>query len=240
MLQILLDMIYPVRCPICGEIVLPKGRKICKTCQEKLIYVEEPRCKRCSKPVEYEEQEYCGDCQRKQYHFDKGFAVWIYDDLMKHSIANFKYHGRKEYAKFYIQEVVRLYQGQIKAFAPDVLVPVPLHRSKYRERGYNQAELLAKGIGRELEIPVIPRLLIRNKKTLPQKKLSDKERLRNLIDAFRWNEKVARRFPGRIKKVMLVDDIYTTGSTMEACSRVLNRAGVDQIYFMVLCVGKRD
>lgn len=238
MFQTILDMIYPVRCPICGEIVLPKGQRSCKACREKLVYIKEPRCKKCSKPIEYEEQEYCSDCQRKQYHFDKGYAVWVYDEAMKQSIARFKYHGKKEYAKFYIQEVLRLYEEQIMKLAPDVIVPVPLHRSKYLKRGYNQADLLARGIGKKLGIPVVSHLLIRNKKTLPQKKLSDKERLRNLSEAFQWNEKAAVRFPEKLTKIMLVDDIYTTGSTMEACARVLQRAGNNTVYFIVLCIGK--
>lgn len=240
MLQAILDMVYPVRCPICGEIVLPKSRMICKVCQDKLIYIEEPRCKKCSKPVEHEEQEYCRDCLRKNYHYDKGFAVWVYDNAMRHSIANFKYHGRKEYAKFYTREVIRLYKEQILKLSPDVIIPVPLHRSKYRERGYNQAQLLASGIGKELKIPVITQVLIRDKKTLPQKKLSDKERLRNLSEAFQWNEKAACRYQEKITKVLLIDDIYTTGSTIEACSRVLQSAGVSQVYFIVLCIGISD
>jgi len=238
LLQAILDMIYPIRCPVCGEIVLPKGQKICTVCQQKLQYIKEPRCKKCSKPIEYEEQEYCSDCSRKEYHFDKGYAVWVYDEAMKHSIANFKYHSKKEYAKFYIQEVVRLYSEKIRILAPDVIVPVPIHRSKYQERGYNQADLLAKGIGRELGIPVISHLLLRNKKTLPQKKLSDKERLRNLSEAFQFNEKAVCSYQGEIARVLLVDDIYTTGATIEACSMVLRVAGINKVYFMILCIGK--
>ena len=238
MFRTILDIIYPVRCPVCGEIVIPKGDKICMACKNKLQYIKEPRCKRCSKPIEQEEKEYCSDCQRKNFHFDKGYSVWIYDDTMKHSIANFKYHSKKEYAKFYTQEMVGLYGNSIKKFSPDVIVPIPIHRSKYLERGYNQADILARGIGKELCIPVLSNLLVRNKKTLPQKKLSDKERLRNLQEAFQLNEKAANCYHKEITKVLLVDDIYTTGSTIETCTNVLKSYGIREIYFIVLCIGK--
>ncbi|MDF2944733.1 MAG: hypothetical protein K0S01_3591 [Herbinix sp.] len=238
MFQEILDIIYPVRCPMCNEIVIPKGEKICSGCKEKLQYVKEPRCKRCSKPIELEEKEYCSDCQRKSFHFDKGYAVWVYDDVMKHSIANYKYHSKKEYAKFYIQEMLQHYRISIEKLAPDVIVPIPIHRSKLLERGYNQADILARGMGKELKIPVASQLLIRNKKTLPQKKLSDKERLRNLQEAFQFNVTAASCFHKGITKVLLVDDIYTTGSTIEACANVLKSRGIKEIYFVVLCIGK--
>lgn len=238
MFQTILDIIYPVRCPACREIVLPKGDKICPSCKEKLPYIREPRCMRCSKPIEQEEKEYCSDCEHKSYHYDKGYAVWAYDDVMRKSVAEFKYHGKREFAKFYAAEILRLYGDKIKSLSPDVIIPVPVHHSKLVERGYNQAELLAKGISAELEIPVLSDLLVRNKKTLPQKLLSDKERLRNLMEAFSWNEKAVMRDKAPIRKVLLVDDIYTTGSTIEACTNVLKSNHVTEVYFIVLCIGK--
>jgi len=236
--QTILDMIYPPRCPVCGEIVLPKKNKVCDPCRSKLQYIMEPRCKKCSKPIEQEEKEFCSDCEKKSFHFTKGYALWIYDETMRHSIAAFKYHSKREYADFYIEELLRIYGDKIRRFSPDAIVPVPLHRSKYRERGYNQAELLACGLGRGLSYPVLSDLLVRNKKTLPQKQLSDKERLRNLQEAFAYNEAVAERFNKELNKILLVDDIFTTGSTIEACTNVLMSKGVKDIWFITLCIGK--
>jgi len=238
LLQTILDMIYPVRCPICDEIVIPKSERICIPCKNKLHYIKEPRCKKCSKPIEQEEKEYCNDCEQKNFQFVKGFAIWSYNDAMKHSIAEFKYHNKKEYAKFYIREMVQIYGEMIKKLSLDAIVPIPIHRSKYLERGYNQADILARGMGKELNLPVLSELLVRNKKTLPQKQLSDKERLRNLREAFGFNIKAAERFEKEISRVLLVDDIFTTGSTIEACSNVLKSNGVRDIYFATLCIGK--
>lgn len=193
---------------------------------------------KCSKPMERDDKEYCSDCERKSYHFDKGYSVWIYNNEMKQSLAAFKYHSKKEYAGFYAEEAIRLYGSAIKKLSPDVIVPVPIHRSKYLERGYNQADILARRIGKVLDIPVLSKLLIRNKKTLPQKKLSDKERLRNLIEAFQYNDKPVINNKRKISKVLLVDDIYTTGSTVEACTNVLKSNGISEVYFIVICIGK--
>lgn len=238
MLQVLLDILYPVRCPVCGEIVIPKGNKICPPCEGRLQFVTEPRCKKCSKPIEEDQREYCSDCECKNFHFDHGYSLWIYDSVMKKSVSDFKYSHKKEYAKYYIQEIVNNYGETIKRLSPDVLVPVPIHKSKYYERGYNQTEILAKGLARELKIPVLTHLLIRNKKTLAQKHLSDKERLRNLRQAFVFNKKEAYKYPNKLKKILLVDDIYTTGSTIEACTNVLMKHGIDRVYFITLCIGK--
>jgi ComF family protein len=231
-------MLYPVRCPVCGDIVIPNDRRICFSCENKLQIISEPRCKKCSKPIEQDQSEYCNDCERKNYHFEYGYSLWAYDSVMKKSISDFKYRFKKEHAKYYINEVIKQYGKTINQLAPDAIIPVPIHKSKYRERGYNQAEILAKGIGRELNIPVLPHLLIRNKKTLPQKQLSDKQRLKNLQEAFIFNNISASDYPRRLERLLLVDDIYTTGSTIEACTNVLLSNGVNYVYFITLCIGK--
>ncbi len=238
MFQTILDIIYPVRCPICMEIVTPKGKRICSNCKERLPYIQEPRCLKCSKPLEVEEKEYCDDCERKDLHFNRGYAVWVYNKMMMQSISAFKYKSKKEYAAFYTEEIITHYKKQLVKLNLDGIVPVPLHRTKYRERGYNQAALLAKGIGDELDIPVLNDLLIRTKKTVPQKTLNDMERLHNLMEAFQYNKKTKSVFRSDLSRVLLVDDIYTTGSTMEACTNVLKENGIKEVYFIVLCIGK--
>lgn len=237
MLQVVLDLIYPARCPVCKEIVIPKGRKICVPCESRLQVIHEPRCKKCSKPLEQDQIEYCSDCERKEYHFEYGYSLWIYDSVMKSSVSNFKYRHKKEYADYYVEMLVKHFGNAIAKMAPDAVVPVPVHKSKYRERGYNQAEILANGIGKRLGIPVMPDFLVRSKKTLPQKQLSDKERLKNLQEAFMVNKKAGCGL-SMPAKVLLVDDIYTTGSTIEACTNVLLKHGVKHVYFITLCIGK--
>ncbi|MFT4144645.1 MAG: ComF family protein [Mobilitalea sp.] len=238
MFQTILDIIYPVRCPVCMEIATPKGNRVCPNCKGRLPYIQEPRCLKCSKPLEVEEKEYCSDCESKDFHFNRGYAVWVYNKMMMQSISAFKYKSKKEYAAFYTEEIITHYKKQLVKLNLDGIVPVPLHRTKYRERGYNQATLLAKGIGEELDIPVLNDLLIRTKKTVPQKTLNDVERLHNLMEAFQYNKETKSVFRSDLSRVLLVDDIYTTGSTMEACTNVLKENGIKEVYFMVLCIGK--
>ncbi len=234
---VVLDIFFPRRCPVCGDIVVPKSCKACDSCKDQLQLVKEPCCKKCSKPIEQEEAEYCFDCSNKKFHYEKGFALWIYDKRMKKSIGDFKYKGRREYVSFYAEEFIKYYGDVLKQLAPDALIPIPLHKAKLRTRGYNQAELLARAIGDQLQIPVINHVLIRNKKTLPQKELNDKERLKNLLEAFEICEDNHRKL-SYMKRIILVDDIYTTGSTIEACTNVLKQAGVEEVFFISLCIGK--
>lgn len=156
---------------------------------------------------------------------------------MRQSIAGFKYGGRREYGTFYAAELAAHYGAFIKRLGPDVLIPVPVHRSRKRMRGYNQAEVLAYELEKLLHIPVLSEVLIRTRKTVPQKELDDKERLFNLSKAFAVDDKYKSRLLP-VNKAIIIDDIYTTGSTIEACSRILKKEGVNKVYFLVLCIGK--
>jgi ComF family protein len=182
--------------------------------------------------LDKEEAEYCYDCSRKSFHFTAGLAVFPYDRYMKRSIEYFKFHNRREYAEWYADEMTARLGQKIRSWRPDCLVPVPIHRSRLLERGYNQTELVAKEVGKRLGIYVEPGLLERCKKTVPQKTLNDRERIKNLKNAFQIRKSVVQ-----YKRVVLVDDIYTTGSTIEACTQVLLESGVEQVYFVCICIG---
>ena len=234
----LVDILYPRRCPVCSEIVIPRGALACEDCRSKLILIEEPKCKKCGKPMEVEEIEFCYDCERKNHHYSKGFALWLYNKELKKSLIEFKYHNRKEYGVFYVEELIKKYRDEIIEIAPDILVPVPIHRHKQNQRGYNQADILAKEIGKRLNIAVLSNLLKRDKYTLPQKQLNDKERLKNLEKAFSFCEDEELKWNKEIRRVLLVDDIYTTGSTIEACTNILLKNGIKEVYFVSIGIGK--
>lgn len=238
MVKYLIDLLYPRRCPICGDIASPRGSLACPSCKTKLKLIEEPRCKKCSKGVEFEEHEYCYDCETKVHRYTYGLSLWEYDEIMQKSISAYKYKGRREYADFYIEEFIKYYSGEIIKIAPDLIVPIPIHRSKQKIRGYNQAEIISTGISKALGIATLPNLLLRDKKTLPQKQLNDKERLKNLQKAFSFSNKEQEKFNKSINKVLLVDDIYTTGSTIEACTRILLDNGIKEVFFLSICIGK--
>ena len=194
--------------------------------------MKEPRCLKCGKHLGDEREEYCKGCRVAAHKFDQGRGLFEYPSMAR-SMYRFKYAGRKEYARFYGEQIVKKLGKTIRGWRPDALVPVPVHAARKRERGYNQAEALAGEIGRRMGIPVDFRLIKRVKKTLPQKLLDDRERQNNLKRAF----KIARN-DVKLKRVVIIDDIYTTGSTIDACALELKRAGVEKVYFIAIAIGK--
>lgn len=230
------EIIYPLTCPICMEVLDKKiDNKIyvCDKCKKKLSYIESPRCLKCGKPVDNTEVEFCYDCSRVKHIYTQGVGVWAYTHEIKNSIYQFKYHNKREYGEFYGIELKNHYGSIINNWDADVLIPVPLHKSKLRKRGYNQAEIIARSIGKLMDIPVDSDMLTRKKKTLAQKELNDKERQKNLENAFLISEDVVK-----YKKVILVDDIYTTGTTIDECAKILIDAGVNKVFYISLCIGK--
>ena len=230
--EIVLDCIYPRICPVCNQIVSVWHADICPECERKLTYVGDSYCMRCGKPVD-EDEEYCSDCQRSEHAYDEGRAALLYDEYMSMSIYRFKYNGKREFASFYARVMTKQLGRKIKSWEPDVIVPVPVHKSKLKKRGYNQAYLIAKELSKNLGIPVNDRLVRRNTATAVQKNLSAKERQNNLKKAFKVTQNVVS-----LNTVLIVDDIYTTGATVDAMARCLRGAGVKKIYFVSLCIGR--
>ena len=225
-----LGILYPQTCCFCGKV---STEPICKECREQVYYVKEPRCKKCGKPVRYKEQEFCLDCSRKQLHYEAGRSVWIHKGLVPWSIYQFKYHNRRIYAKFYAEEMYRLYGRKLKEWGIDVIVPVPLHPKRKRIRGYNQAEVLAKELGRLSGIPVETHMVKRVRYTDPQKKLDNRERRKNLKDAFDVQD-VRKSY----SRVLIIDDIYTTGSTIDTIAKQLLEKCNKKTWFFTISVGQ--
>lgn len=234
--NMLVDIIFPPACPVCGSpLDYNKGRKerICRKCADKLEYIKEPYCMKCGKQIEEEKEEYCYDCQRKKHSYDRGIAVYQYTEAIKQSIYRFKYQGKREYASFYAREAAKRYGRLIAEWKIDVIIPVPMYKPKKRRRGYNQAELIAQELGKYLNISVNTEVLERFRKTIPMKELNDVERIKNVENAFNIKTNVVK-----YKKVLLVDDIYTTGATIDQCSKILKEHGVEKVYFFCLSIGK--
>jgi len=207
-------------------------------CREKIQPITEPRCKICSKNLYNEQEEYCYDCNSKPHHFDQGLGIFPYDIVMKESLMKFKYHGRKEYGQFYGKMAV-LHGGKwIHDWDPQVILPVPIHKKRYRKRGYNQAEVIAVRIGKYMGIPVRSDVICRTQDTAPQKELNRKQRKKNLEEAFGICEgqEAGETLPW--ESVLIVDDIYTTGSTIDSISKKLKRRGVKHVYFLTICIGE--
>lgn len=229
-----LDLIYPRRCPICERILGRREGTVCSECRKKLPYIREPLCKKCGKPVGKEEQEFCEDCERGRHLFVCGRSVFLYEKAFRRSIHRMKFQNRREYLDFYAEEMAREGERYLKAWKIRTIVPVPMNRRKRKERGFDQSLLLARKLGERTGIFVAENCVIRHRYTKAQKELSAKERRKNLQGAFSLREGCVLREP-----VLLVDDIYTTGATMDEISRVLRRSGIGEIYFLALCSGRK-
>lgn len=228
----IINLFYPRRCPVCDEPV-PGGEGLaCRKCRRKIQYVTEPRCKKCGRELSEDGKIYCKDCETANHLFDYGYALYDYQS-MKQSIYRFKYHNRCEYAKFYAQDIYAKLGPQIMHMGADGLIPVPLHKSKLKARGYNQAELVAKELSGISGIPMYANLVERVKKTIPQKELEPYGRQNNLKKAFHITSDVVK-----LNKTIVVDDIYTTGSTIDAVTEMLRQQGVRHVYFITLCIGE--
>jgi ComF family protein len=229
----LLDVLFPPRCVVCGEIMEQGEGQIHKECRKKLFPAAEPVCMHCGRPVASQRMEYCYDCGRKkEFFFRQGRSLYLYKGDIKKSMYRFKYSNKREYGRFFADEAVEMWGSWLERIRPDVIVPVPMYRKKEKRRGYNQAAVFARQLSQKTGIPVA-KAVSRIRDTRPQKELNDTERKNNLKNAFQ-NGKIIVKY----NKILLVDDIYTTGSTADAVSEVLLAAGAEEIYFLCICIGK--
>lgn len=236
-----LQWVYPPRCPVCGDIVSHKGENVstreaavCFKCRNVFRRPGPSCCYRCGRTVA-QDMEFCENCAKRQFSYVRAFPVWIYGTHVQKSIAAFKYHDRKEYAVYYGQEFVRMYGELWSTLHIQALIPVPIHAARRRIRGYNQAALFAREIGKRMGIPVYEDFLLRIENTQPQKNLDERQRSVNLRRAFAVDERKRKEYY-RLTRVALVDDIYTTGSTVEACTRVLLYAGIKTVYIALVSI----
>ena len=144
----------------------------------------------------------------------------------------FKYAGRKEYARFYAKNIAVEFHNQTQIWQPQALLPVPIHPKRRKKRGYNQAEEIAKELGQLWNLPVVTNLVYRNKNTRPMKEIVGTDRQNNLKKAFKLGTNDVK-----LNTIIIIDDIYTTGSTIDAVARECRKAGIENIYFITVSVG---
>jgi ComF family protein len=207
-----LDLVFPPRCLACGK----EPALLCGACVELLVPAGGPRCDRCWRPgVEVSP---CSHCRLDPPAFDGLRSSFVYDGVARHLVHALKYRGMTAAAVPMAALMART--ARVSSFEPDAVVPVPLTGWRKRTRGYNQAESLARALGRELGVLVQPDLLRRTRQSPPQARAaSSEERLRNVAGAFRALPRA------RGLHVLLIDDVTTTGATLGACAVALRGAG---------------
>jgi ComF family protein len=215
-----LDFALPPRCAGCGTIVADV-HSFCTDCWTQIAFLGETGCTVCGLPLQATEASTCGVCLSKPPRIARTRAAVAYDDLSRGLAIRLKY-GRK----VAIARTMARYMAPLVGSSSDLLlVPVPLHRTRLWQRGFNQSALVARELSRRLKVPANPVALRRSRRTPPLKGMSPLQRRKTVAGAFHVADKAA--VAG--KTVILIDDVLTTGSTAEACARTLQRAGAARV-----------
>ena len=227
-------IIYPAKCISCGTLINIKNKYVlCDKCEKAFTAVCEGffKCDKCGRIIEHNGK--CKMCNMYDTGYDSGYCVLEYNDKVRRAIIKYKFKSAHRFSK-YFGERMSNYIKDIDIEDYDFITCVPLHKLKKRIRGYNQSELLAKIISKNIGIEYID-ALYKAVNTKQQSTLSANEREKNIKNAFRANLDI------NDKSILLVDDILTTGHTINECAKVLKRAGAKRVDFIVLaCVNNED
>ena len=216
--QAILEFVFPSRCVACGA----DSAFLCDDCAASLVQAKPPRCSGCWRPLPSGDR--CTDCRAGGSTLDGLRAAYVYGGVAREAVQSLKYRGITALAAPMAGRLANAARDY--DLAVDVIVPVPLAGLRERTRGYNQAAVLAQALGRELRLPVRTHALARSRNTPPQARSSDaQERRRNVAGAFR-----ARPSEIAQQRVLLVDDVTTTGATLSACATALKEGGARSVW----------
>jgi ComF family protein len=227
-----LEFLLPSRCLSCGVRVEQQGL-VCGECWKNLTFITSPKCPSCSLPYPFEVEKdmLCGPCAAKEYDFDQALSVLHYNDTSRQIVLAFK-HSDKTFMAPYLAKL--LYQAGAPFMGKtDLVVPVPLHKTKLRLRRYNQAALLADALSKIAKIPTQLNLLKRVHKTGIQGGKKRGERFSNVKNVFEVDPKDQSLL--KRKNILLIDDVLTTGATLSSCARTLKKAGAANVFALTLC-----
>ncbi|MFY9520567.1 MAG: ComF family protein [Caldicoprobacterales bacterium] len=229
-----LDLLYPlVYCDIC-QYPLDKGvsHSFCPACLSTLPLIRDPRCKKCGKPLREDLMDYCRDCQASRHLFTAGLSVYEYTQTIRDLIYRYKYQGETSLARTF-----GLLMGDLfaeSAWPIDLVMPVPLHKRKESYRGFNQSSLLADYIAYRQGLAFRDDVLLREIDTDKQASLTRQDRMKNLKGAFT----VVKPSIIKDKNILLIDDVYTTGATVDSCTASLKEAGAAKVFVLTLATGR--
>ena len=227
------DLLWPRRCPLCETILAGSRQLLCEKCAGTLPWTGNSTCMRCGRPLKDDQEEYCEDCAVNKHEFVRGKSIFVYEGRLRESVLRMKFHNRRVYIPFYTAAMAGGAGEWIRAVSPGCLVPVPMHWRKRKERGFDPCALLAEGISERTGIPAVYDRLVRIRSTRPQNGLNAMQRRSNLKGSIALTDGAPLKEP-----VLLVDDIYTTGATIDECCRALKGGGAEEIYFLTLCTGR--
>ncbi len=224
------NLFYPRKCPICDSVLDKYDHELCEKCERSVSIICGNVCMTCGRPLQFGIS-LCKDCERTRHSFEWGAALYRYLDIQE-AVYRMKYAKREDLFLYFGKEIVRCRLEEINQMHADCIIPIPMHKKRKRKRSYNHAEKLAAQISLHTGIPIYSNAVKRIKKTVPLKYLSRNERQLNLKKAF-----ILGANDVKLKIIILVDDIYTTGTTLDEVSKVLMNAGAKKVFFITLAIG---
>lgn len=240
LLKDIIEIIFVSKCVVCEKISETICDGVCRDCLEKIIFIQNAHCDLCGKPLKgmiFEKTDFipkinCG-CKNKKQYFSYVRAIGMYEGVLKDLIHILKFKKKIRIAKLFIKWLNEYIEKYFNLKEIDLLIPVPLHKKKLLARGFNQAVLLVEGINKKYKIPHQCNNLIRVRATQPQFELNKKQRYLNLKDAFKV--KFAHKI--KEKKILLIDDLCTTGITINECAKILIKAGAKEVFGFTVAHG---
>lgn len=238
--QIMTALLYPpdIYCLACGKPIDPGHLySLCEECLNEIIWANRKNCRICGKPLEdWYPEECCSECLSGVRYFERGVTCFLYKGGVRNMIRDLKYHGKMHIARVLGQILADKILYEDLSF--DLGIPVPMNEKKEKQRGYNQAELIGRFACRCLNKPFLKDGLLRTRWTIPMNTLTAQERRNNLKGAFQVPEKHREAIRGRT--ILLIDDIYTTGSTMNECTRALLEGGAARVRIASAASGRNQ
>jgi ComF family protein len=232
-----LDLVWPRNCPFCScPLADTDPGIVCPTCLSSAKLIEPPFCRQCASPFTGTvtgETFVCGYCQELRFYFSRTVCACRAEGVPRDCILRFKYNREMYFGPHLVDWLLHATQRWIDWREIDAIVPVPLHPRKQRHREFNQAEYLAAGLSKVLSVPVLKRNLRRVKDTSTQTKLGAEARMKNLRGAFAVRDETA--FKG--KRLVILDDVFTTGATMDSCAKTLRGAGAREVVALAVARG---
>lgn len=233
--ELLGESLFPSdgRCLFCNKLLIFENSPFCFTCIENIHWIGDRVCEKCGKEEHYGNTRFCRDCNYNIHHYHQGIALFTYNSQGKRIIHDIKFQANKKLGRFLGNKLGE----KVKSMAWQeihMVLPVPLHPNRHKERGFNQSQEIARGIINNIPSTLVSDLLVRVRDTPHQTDLTKSQRQNNIKNAFAIEDKEI--VSG--KTVLLVDDVYTTGSTINECGKVLMDSGAARVYFAVLAIGQ--
>ncbi|GMO62230.1 MAG: ComF family protein [Rickettsiales bacterium] len=227
LLDFLVRLLFPPKCMVCKRIITEYDT-ICPECWAKVKKIQRPFCAKCSEPLEFKisDDDICLNCLKNEPLYIKSRTAFIYNKFISKIIMRFKFYDETYLKTFMAKNMIDASADIIAQI--DILIPVPLHKNRLRQRKYNQSLLLCKEIAKRTGKIVITDFLYKSKHTIPQAKLNQISRKENLKNNFKINKKYKGLY--KDKNFAIVDDVITTGTTINECVKILNRRGIKNVY----------